>query len=75
MMSGIRGKNTRPELLVRKGLHARGFRFRLHAPNVSGKPDVVLARYRAAIFVHGCFWHGHHCNLFRLPSTNTEFWR
>lgn len=74
-MSGIRGKNTRPELLVRKGLHARGFRFRLHAPNVPGKPDVVLARYRAAIFVHGCFWHGHQCHLFRLPSTNTEFWR
>lgn len=74
MMSGIRGKNTQPELLVRKGLHALGFRFRLHAPNVPGKPDLVLARYRAAIFVHGCFWHGHDCHLFRLPSTNAEFW-
>ncbi|MFN4202420.1 MAG: very short patch repair endonuclease [Tabrizicola sp.] len=75
MMSGIRGKNTQPELLVRKGLHARGFRFRLHAANVPGRPDLVLARYRAAIFVHGCFWHGHECHLFRLPSTNTAFWR
>lgn len=74
-MSGIRGKNTQPELLVRKGLHARGFRFRLHAANVPGRPDLVLARYRAAIFVHGCFWHGHECHLFRLPSTNTAFWR
>lgn len=74
-MSGIRGKNTQPELLVRRGLHARGFRFRLHTAKVPGKPDLVLARYRAAIFVHGCFWHGHDCHLFRLPSTNTEFWR
>ncbi len=74
-MSGIKGKNTRPELLVRKGLHARGLRFRLHATHVPGKPDLVLARYRAAIFVHGCFWHGHDCHLFRLPSTNTGFWR
>lgn len=74
-MSGIRGKNTKPELLVRKGLHARGFRFRLHSPNVPGKPDLVLARYRAAIFVHGCFWHGHDCHLFRLPSTNSQFWQ
>lgn len=74
-MSGIKGKNTQPELLVRKGIHSRGFRFRLHAANVPGKPDLVLARYRAAIFVHGCFWHGHDCHLFRLPSTNTGFWR
>lgn len=74
MMSGIRGKNTQPELLVRRGLHARGFRFRLHAAKVPGRPDLVLARYRAAIFVHGCFWHGHECHLFRLPSTNTAFW-
>lgn len=74
-MSGIRGKNTQPELLVRRGLHARGFRFRLYTAKVPGKPDLVLARYNAAIFVHGCFWHGHDCHLFRLPSTKTEFWR
>jgi DNA mismatch endonuclease (patch repair protein) len=75
MMSGIRGKNTKPEILVRKGLHARGFRFRLHSPKVPGKPDLVLPRYRAAIFVHGCFWHGHDCHLFKMPSTRTEFWQ
>ena len=74
MMSGIRGKDTQPELLVRRGLHARGFRFRLHAANVPGKPDLVLARYRAAIFVHGCFWHGHDCHLLKIPSTRPEFW-
>ena len=73
-MSGIRGKNTMPELLVRKGLHRRGFRFRLHSTKVPGKPDLVLTRYRAAVFVHGCFWHGHDCHLFRIPSTRPEFW-
>jgi DNA mismatch endonuclease (patch repair protein) len=75
MMSGIRGKNTKPELLVRKGLHARGFRFRLHSANVPGKPDLVLKRYHAAVFVHGCFWHSHDCHLFRMPSTRPEFWK
>ncbi|WP_445679989.1 very short patch repair endonuclease [Radicibacter daui] len=74
MMAGIRGSNTKPELVVRKGLHARGFRFRLHADDVPGKPDLILPRFRAAIFVHGCFWHGHHCHLFKLPSTRREFW-
>ena len=74
-MSGIRAKNTAPEMLVRRGLHARGFRFRLHSPAVPGKPDLVLRRYRAAVFVHGCFWHGHDCHLFRMPSTRTVFWR
>lgn len=74
MMAGIKGKNTKPELLVRKGLHARGFRFRLHSKGVPGKPDLVLSKYRAAIFVHGCFWHGHKCHLFRMPSTRPEFW-
>lgn len=73
-MSGIRGKNTKPELLIRKGLHTRGFRYRLHSPVVPGKPDLVLPRYRAAVFVHGCFWHGHDCHLFRLPGTRTVFW-
>jgi DNA mismatch endonuclease (patch repair protein) len=75
MMSGIRGANTKPELTIRSGLHALGFRFRLHANDVPGKPDLVLPRYRAAIFVNGCFWHHHDCHLFRLPSTRTEFWQ
>ncbi len=74
MMSGIRAVNTQPELTIRRGLHAKGFRFRLHADNVPGKPDLVLPRWRAAIFVHGCFWHGHDCHLFKLPSTRPEFW-
>jgi DNA mismatch endonuclease (patch repair protein) len=74
MMAGIKGRNTRPELTIRRGLHARGFRFRLHAPDVPGKPDLVLPRWRAAIFVNGCFWHGHHCHLFKMPSSRVEFW-
>lgn len=75
MMSGIKGKNTKPELLVRRGLHALGFRFRLHSKDVAGKPDLIFRKYRAVIFVHGCFWHGHNCHLFRMPSTRTEFWQ
>ncbi len=75
MMAGIGGRNTRPELQVRKGLHAAGFRYRLHDRGLPGRPDIVLPKYRAAIFVHGCFWHGHGCHLFRLPSSNTPFWR
>ena len=74
-MSGIKNKNTKPELMIRGGLHVRGFRFRIHSPNSPGKPDLALARYRAAIFVHGCFWHGHNCHLFKMPSTRPEFWR
>ena len=75
MMSGIRGKNTNPEIIIRKGLHRLGFRFRLHSDRVPGKPDLVLPRYKAAVFVHGCFWHGHCCHLFKMPSTRPEFWR
>lgn len=75
MMSGIRSRNTKPEILVRSWLHRQGFRFRLHVGNLPGKPDIVLARYHAVIFVHGCFWHGHNCNLFKLPQTRTEFWQ
>ncbi|NSZ75031.1 DNA mismatch endonuclease Vsr [Agrobacterium tumefaciens] len=75
MMSGIRGTNTKPELLLRKGLHAIGFRFRLHDRSLPGKPDIVLPRYRAVIFAHGCFWHGHDCHLFKWPSTRPEFWQ
>lgn len=74
-MSGIRGKNTKPEILIRSKLHRQGFRFRLHVRDLPGKPDIVLPRYRAAIFVHGCFWHGHDCPLFKLPSTRRDFWR
>jgi DNA mismatch endonuclease (patch repair protein) len=74
MMAGIRNKNTAPEMLVRKALHARGFRFRLHLKDLPGKPDLVLPKYHAAVFIHGCFWHGHDCPLFRLPKTRPEFW-
>ena len=75
MMSGIRGKNTRPELTLRRGLHAMGFRFRLHDRALPGRPDMVFPRRRAVLFAHGCFWHGHDCHLFRMPATRPEFWR
>lgn len=75
MMSGIRGRNTKPEKLVRSLLHRRGFRFRICVKDLPGKPDVVLPRYRCVIFVNGCFWHGHNCALFKLPGTRTEFWK
>lgn len=74
MMAGIRSKNTKPELTIRRGLHRLGLRYRLHGTNVPGRPDMVFASYRAAVFVHGCFWHGHDCPLFRMPSTRQEFW-
>ena len=74
MMSGIRSGNTKPELLIRKGLHALGFRYKLHDRNLAGRPDMVFPRYRAAVFVHGCFWHGHDCPLFKLPETRRDFW-
>ncbi|MBY8609601.1 very short patch repair endonuclease [Burkholderia arboris] len=75
MMSGIRGKNTTPELLIRRALHSRGFRYLLHSPNLPGKPDMVFPKYRAVVFVHGCFWHAHNCKYFKLPRSRTEFWR
>lgn len=75
MMAGIQGKNTRPELAVRRGLHALGFRYRLHDSRLPGKPDLVLVRFRTAVFVNGCFWHGHDCHLFKWPSTRAEWWR
>ncbi|QSV45328.1 very short patch repair endonuclease [Geobacter benzoatilyticus] len=75
MMSGIRGKNTKPEILIRSLLHRRGFRFRLHDKKLPGKPDIVLPRYRAVIMIHGCFWHGHDCHLFKWPSSNESFWK
>jgi DNA mismatch endonuclease, patch repair protein len=74
MMAGIRGKDTKPEIMLRKGLHAAGFRYRLHAKDLPGKPDMVFPRYRAVLFAHGCFWHGHECHLFRMPGTRQEFW-
>jgi len=74
-MAGITGKNTKPEMFVRQLLHRMGYRFRLHRKDLSGKPDIFLPRYRVAIFVQGCFWHGHSdCHLFRLPKTRIEFW-
>lgn len=75
MMSGIRGKNTKPELVVRQALHAKGFRYRLHRKDLAGKPDITLPRYNAVIFINGCFWHGHSCHLFKWPKTRPEFWR
>lgn len=74
LMSRVRNKNTGPELAVRKALHAAGFRFRLHGKDLPGRPDIVLPRYRTAIFVHGCFWHGHACRRGVLPKDNAEFW-
>ena len=75
MMSGIKGKDTRPEMLLRSALHRHGFRFRLHYKGLPGKPDMVFPKYRAIILVNGCFWHGHNCHLFKWPKTRPEFWR
>ena len=73
-MSQIKGKDTKPELIVRKFLFSHGFRYRLHVKNLPGKPDIVLTKYRTVIFVNGCFWHGHtNCRYFVVPKTNTEW--
>lgn len=74
-MAAIRGRDTKPELVVRRGLHALGFRYRLHSRNLPGRPDMVFPKFRAVLFVNGCFWHGHGCDLFRWPKTREEFWR
>lgn len=74
-MARIRGRDTRPELVIRRGLHARGYRYRLHDRKLPGRPDLVFPGRRAAILVHGCFWHGHDCHLFRWPDTRAVFWR
>lgn len=74
MMSGIRSKNTKIEVTIRKALFSRGFRYRIHSNKVFGKPDLVFPKYKAVIFVNGCFWHGHDCDLFKLPGTRREFW-
>lgn len=73
-MSRIRGRDTKPEMLLRRGLHAAGLRFRLHVRELPGRPDMVFPRHRAVILVHGCFWHGHDCPLFKWPATRPEFW-
>ena len=75
MMSAVRGKNTRVELEVRRRLFAMGFRFRLHAKGLPGKPDLVFPKHAAAVFVHGCFWHMHGCHLSQLPATRRAWWR
>src|ERR1043165_660943 len=76
VMSKIRGTNTKPELLLRSELFREGFRFRIHQKNLPGKPDIVLAKYKTAIFVHGCFWHFHKdCRDGRIPSSNSKFWK
>lgn len=74
-MRQIKGKNTKPEMLVRKFLFSKGFRYRTHVKNLPGKPDIVLPKYRTVIFVHGCFWHGHEgCKYFVVPKTRTDWW-
>lgn len=75
MMSGIRGKNTKPELLVRRYLHGAGLRFRLHVKDLPGKPDLVFPKYKTVVFVHGCFWHQHPgCKYAYVPKSNSSFW-
>jgi DNA mismatch endonuclease (patch repair protein) len=75
IMSGIRAKDTKPELVVRRLLHRLGYRFRLHRKDLPGKPDIVLPKWNTVVFVHGCFWHGHeNCPLFRLPKSKSAFW-
>lgn len=75
MMAGIRGRDTNPEMLVRRFLHARGFRFRLHDRRLPGRPDLVLPKWGTVVFVHGCFWHHHRCDRFVWPKSRPEFWR
>ncbi len=76
MMAGIKGKNTVPELVLRQAMHKRGFRFRLHVKQLPGRPDLLFPKYKAAVFVHGCFWHRHrNCRYATTPATRTEFWQ
>ncbi|WP_235962907.1 very short patch repair endonuclease [Ruegeria haliotis] len=74
-MASIRGKDTKPELVIRSILHKRGLRFRLHRRDLPGKPDLVFPKHRAVLFVHGCFWHGHNCHLFSMPRSRRDFWQ
>ena len=74
-MSRVRSEHTKPEMVLRRGLHARGLRYRLHPKDAPGKPDMVFQRRKAVILIHGCFWHGHDCPLFKWPATRADFWR
>lgn len=73
-MRAIRSADTKPELIIRKGLHAAGLRYRLGGAGLPGRPDLVLRRHKTVIFVHGCFWHGHDCKFFKIPQTRSDFW-
>jgi len=73
-MAAIKGRNTKPELSVRKALHNAGFRYRLHVTSLPGKPDLVFSKYKAVIFIQGCFWHQHQCVMFHWPKSRTEWW-
>ncbi len=75
IMSKISGKNTNPEILVRKFLFSKGFRYRINVKTLPGKPDIVLPKYKTVIFINGCFWHGHNCKKGKLPSSNIDFWK
>lgn len=74
-MSRVRGRDTKPEFVVRRLLHRLGFRYRLHSGDLPGRPDIVLPKWKVVVFVNGCFWHGHGCRLFKWPTTREEFWR
>ncbi|MFI4940376.1 MAG: very short patch repair endonuclease [Burkholderiales bacterium] len=74
-MRAIKNKDTRPEILIRQALHARGLRFRLHVKTLPGTPDIVLPKFKAVVFVNGCFWHGHKCPLCKIPKTRADFWQ
>lgn len=74
IMSRVKNKNTKPEIIVRSLLHQSGFRFRLHRKDLPGTPDITLPKYKTVVFVHGCLWHGHHCERGKLPKTNRSFW-
>lgn len=74
-MSAVHGADTKPELTIRRGLHAKGFRFRLHRKDLPGRPDLALPGHHAVVLVHGCFWHGHDCALLKIPETDTDKWR
>jgi DNA mismatch endonuclease (patch repair protein) len=76
IMSNVKGKHTKPEIIVRKFLHSKGFRFRIHDKKLPGKPDIKLTKYQTVILVNGCFWHGHEgCKIYVMPKTNTDFWQ
>lgn len=74
IMAAVKGRDTTPEIAVRRASHAAGYRFRLHRRDLPGRPDLTFARHRIAVFVHGCFWHSHHCRRGQRPSSNVEFW-